>query len=513
MVLLSFNWTTVLSIVLFVISLGVLIGLHEFGHLIVAKTFKVYCPVFSIGFGYKFLKFKRKNGETSYTFGILPFGGYVQMYSGENVEELPEGVSVPYERSLEGIKRWKRICIMFAGIFTNFILAYIIFFISVSCFPQIAPTAYMDINHNIADTHLVCEDATHAFNTNDQIEVFPLVYENGTFRDYNKEKDAENPNVIRLMNKGYVTDINNSTEAKFVAVLSYYFDNGVNNTDITRNISLYKVADSSSLDSYNYPVIEDGTLVPFPYSENATFNLPFTYYSALDRSEVTKENAGSITYEKDSDDKYVSYKGTLTLKLKDNKWEEVGISFHKYSYWYGWQSFQVAGEYWVRSTGLISDALFSLFSGRNWDQVGGPLAIFAQTTTILESNPFYLYLQTWGIISVNLAIFNFLPFPGLDGWQMLTEIIEGAVNGVKKARFERKRRSKKVVFEETDTNIYANQVSISNDSTLSIGKNQNEVYQKWKIPSKVKGIVSYVGLGLLLVLAVLIFILDFIKMF
>ena len=96
---------------------------------------------------------------------------------------------------------------------------------------------------------------------------------------------------------------------------------------------------------------------------------------------------------------------------------------------------------------------------------------------------------------------------------MLTEIIEGAVNGVKKARFERKRRSKKVVFEETDTNIYANQVSISNDSTLSIGKNQNEVYQKWKIPSKVKGIVSYVGLGLLLVLAVLIFILDFIKMF
>ncbi len=511
MVLLAFNWTTVLSIVLFVISLGVLIGLHEFGHLIVAKTFKVYCPVFSIGFGYKFLKFKRKKGETTYTFGVLPFGGYVQMYSGENVEELPEGVSVPKERSLEGIKRWKRICIMFAGIFTNFVLAYIIFFISVSCFPQISPTAYMDINREVAQTHLVCEDASHAFDTNDQIEIHSIVYDNGAFREYNKDTDANNPNVLRLMNKGYVTT--DSTEAKFVALLSYYFDNGVNNTDITRNISLYKVADSSSLDTYNYPVVEDGALVPFPYTEGATFNLPISYYRALDRSEVTRENAGTITYEKDSDDNLVTYKATLKLVMKENKWEEVGISFHKYSYWYGAESFQVAGEYWVRSTSLISDALFSLFSGKNWDQVGGPLAIFAQTTTILESNPFYLYLQTWGIISVNLAIFNFLPFPGLDGWQMLTEIIEGAVNGVKKARFERRRKSKKVVFEATDTNIYANQVSISNDSTLSIGKNENEVYQKWKIPAKVKGIFSYVGLGILLVLAVVIFVFDFIRMF
>jgi len=207
MVLLAFNWTTVLSIVLFVISLGILIGLHEFGHLIVAKAFKVYCPVFSIGFGYKFLKFKRKKGETTYAFGILPFGGYVQMYSGENVEELPEGVSIPKERSLDGIKRWKRICIMFAGIFTNFILAYIIFFISVSCFPQISPTAYMDINQEVAGTHLVCEDSSHAFDTNDQIEIHSIVYDNNEFREYNKDTDAENPNVLRLMNKALFIDL------------------------------------------------------------------------------------------------------------------------------------------------------------------------------------------------------------------------------------------------------------------------------------------------------------------
>ena len=41
-----------------------------------------------------------------------------------------------------------------------------------------------------------------------------------------------------------------------------------------------------------------------------------------------------------------------------------------------------------------------------------------------------MYLRTWGMISVNLALFNLLPFPGLDGWQILVEIIEGSVNGI-----------------------------------------------------------------------------------
>ncbi|MBP5694473.1 MAG: site-2 protease family protein [Bacilli bacterium] len=480
------------------------------GHLIAGKIFNVYCPVFSIGFGYKFIRIRRKKGETTFTMGVLPLGGYVQLYSGESKEELPEGVEVPFERSLQGIKRWKRVVIMFAGIFTNFILAYIIFFISASCFPQVVPTAYMDINQSVASTHLVCEDNTHAFNTNDQIEVFSIVYDKGTFREYDNEKDASNPNVLRLLNKGYVTT--DTTEAKFVAVLSYYFDNGVNNTDITRNITLYKVADNASVTEYNYPLVENNSLISFPHSNGATFQIPFNYYSAKERDEVSKDNVGTITYERDAGDKLIPYKATLKLVSTDTGWNEVGISFHKYTFWYGAQSFQVAGDYWVRSTSLISDALFSLFAGKNWDQVGGPLAIFAQTTSILESNPFYLYLQVWGIISVNLAIFNFLPFPGLDGWQMLTELIEGVVNGVRRIKFEKERRKKKVVFEESDTNIYSNQVTISNDSTLSIGSNEKEVYKKWKIPAKVKGIVSYVGLGLLFVLAVIIFIFDFIRM-
>ena len=74
-VLISFNWNTLLSILLFLIALGVLITIHEFGHFIAAKSFKVYCTDFSIGFGPKILKIKRKKGETTFSLGILPFGG------------------------------------------------------------------------------------------------------------------------------------------------------------------------------------------------------------------------------------------------------------------------------------------------------------------------------------------------------------------------------------------------------------------------------------------------------
>ena len=125
---------TILSLILFFIALGVLITIHELGHFIAAKSFKVYCSNFSIGFGPKIVNIKRKNGETNFKIGVFPVGGYVSMY-GEGVE-LPSGVNIPKSRSLEGISRYKRLIIMASGIVMNFVLAYIIFFICASCFPQ-----------------------------------------------------------------------------------------------------------------------------------------------------------------------------------------------------------------------------------------------------------------------------------------------------------------------------------------------------------------------------------------
>ena len=146
---------------------------------------------------------------------------------------------------------------------------------------------------------------------------------------------------------------------------------------------------------------------------------------------------------------------------------------------------------------------------------------------ILQNNPFYSYLSTWGVLSVNLALFNLLPFPGLDGWQILVEIIEGSVNGIRKLKYKTKNKDEKVKPENTNAEpaleIHSNQnitnseiVTANKDVNLTIGKEtnkENSEFKEWEVPTKVKAIMSYVGLGLLLALMIAIFIKDIIGLF
>lgn len=109
-----------------ILLLGIIVSIHELGHFLAAKFFGVYCGEFSIGMGPKLLSFQGK--ETKYSLRLLPIGGFVQM-AGETDSGI-EGVveeEVPFERTIKGIARWKQIVIMLAGIFMNFVLAWILF--------------------------------------------------------------------------------------------------------------------------------------------------------------------------------------------------------------------------------------------------------------------------------------------------------------------------------------------------------------------------------------------------
>ncbi len=108
------------SILTFVFVLGLIVLVHESGHLISAKAFNVYCKEFAIGMGPKLFKWKGK--ETLYSIRALPFGGFVSMLGEEGVEE--EGVDP--SRSIQKIAPLKRIIVMLSGIFMNFVLALIV---------------------------------------------------------------------------------------------------------------------------------------------------------------------------------------------------------------------------------------------------------------------------------------------------------------------------------------------------------------------------------------------------
>ena len=108
------------TILYFIFVLGVIVLIHEIGHLLTAKLFNVYCKEFAIGMGPKL--WSRKFKETEYSIRALPLGGFVAMAGEEGVDD-----NVPFERSILGIKPWKRMIVMLAGIVMNFILAFVIF--------------------------------------------------------------------------------------------------------------------------------------------------------------------------------------------------------------------------------------------------------------------------------------------------------------------------------------------------------------------------------------------------
>ena len=111
------------SIFAFIIVLGVLITVHEFGHFIVARLCGVGVEKFSLGFGPRI--FGKKIGMTDYRVSAVPLGGYVKMVG----EELDAEISAELRPlSFTHKSVWKRILIVAAGPGFNLILAVAIFF-------------------------------------------------------------------------------------------------------------------------------------------------------------------------------------------------------------------------------------------------------------------------------------------------------------------------------------------------------------------------------------------------
>lgn len=114
------------SIVSFIIVLGVLIFVHEFGHFIVAKLFGVRVLKFALGFGPKLIA--KQYGETEYMICALPLGGYVKMLGEQPTEEVTAELK---SRSFSDKAVWKRFLVVLAGPLFNLISAVLIFFLVV----------------------------------------------------------------------------------------------------------------------------------------------------------------------------------------------------------------------------------------------------------------------------------------------------------------------------------------------------------------------------------------------
>jgi len=107
----------------FIFILGSAVVLHEFGHFIVAKLFKIRVETFSVGFGPRL--FGKKWGHTDYRVSAIPLGGYVKLGGDESNAPL-EGASaedIPPEEMFNLRPRWQRISVALAGPIMNILTA------------------------------------------------------------------------------------------------------------------------------------------------------------------------------------------------------------------------------------------------------------------------------------------------------------------------------------------------------------------------------------------------------
>lgn len=100
----------------FAILLGILVTVHELGHFLVAKYFKIKVEKFSIGFGPKIVS--KKIGDTEYRLAWIPLGGYVKMAGDDPTDDAARNVP----GSFLGAANWKRMLVVLAGPGVNLIL-------------------------------------------------------------------------------------------------------------------------------------------------------------------------------------------------------------------------------------------------------------------------------------------------------------------------------------------------------------------------------------------------------
>ncbi len=117
---------SIIGLIGFVLILGIIVLVHEMGHLIVAKRNGVYCHEFSIGMGPKITTITTDKSGTVYNLRCIPLGGYVQMAGEDTGFEADE--NVPLKKNFDSKKKWPRFKILVAGALMNFILGFLLLF-------------------------------------------------------------------------------------------------------------------------------------------------------------------------------------------------------------------------------------------------------------------------------------------------------------------------------------------------------------------------------------------------
>jgi len=398
------------TVVAFIFILGSAVVLHEFGHFLVAKLFKIRVETFSVGFGPRL--FGRKWGHTDYRVSAIPLGGYVKLGGDESNAPI-EGSGaqdIPPEEQYNLRPRWQRVLVAVAGPVMNIITAMAIpfagaFVYGVPATP--APVVYYVQSGGAADqAGLKPGDRIISFNGSENPSwdaisgdallspgrPLPLIVN-------------RNGSVIPLT----ITPATRTENGESAGYLEFIPDYG------GLPVVVGEVKSGSPAEAAG---LKEGDRFLTIGGENVKSSAQVTEYIRSHDAQpiaITVERNGQATQINTSDRRIDGRLGFVVTEQYPLHAAGVG-SAAKYAYNQNLQILRLTGK-----------ALGQVFSGQRSlrNTVSGPIGIYQATQKSIEKLGWDGVFGMLGFLSLNLGIFNLLPIPVLDGGAIFLLLLEG----------------------------------------------------------------------------------------
>ncbi len=406
--------TTIALIIIGVLLFELIIFFHEGGHFLTAKRSGVQVNEFALGMGPKLFSFKR--GETTYSLRAFPIGGYCAMEGEDEDSDNP--------RAFNNAKVWKRMIIIVAGAFMNIVLGLILMFViviqnpsysstTVSSFPQTSYSANCGLRSGDTITKINNYDIMTAQDIQFAIRVSKCKEVDGSSLSIYKQDCALFlRNLFVEFQNDKKADYTDKQLKKAYSLLTEGTEkiNAATDKSTAKNLAVdYSKKIEKAVDS----------------SEHKPFDIEVKKTRPRYQMDVEVVRNGEKVLLKD-----VQF---YTYIAKDKEEPSVALDFYVEPIeknvgtvltQTGLQTVSVARMVWSTLVGLVQGK-FSI------KDISGPVGVASAVTQVASkgletsfgdavNNIVYVMM----LISVNLGIFNMLPFPALDGGRFLFLLIE-----------------------------------------------------------------------------------------
>lgn len=389
----------VLYILLALLVLLAMVTIHEFGHYVAGKILGFKINEFAIGFGPKLYSHKCKSGEL-FSIRLLPLGGYCA-FDGEDSES-------ENNKSFMKQKPWKRLIVLFNGAFFNFISAIIFCFIMLVSVGYDVPQVY-SINNVVQINSVVTVDTRTDY----------VIDKDDIILQINNEDVPNNNGTIGITKEYLASALSNKAN---YASDDYLITLKKANSDETVNLIVNVTKRTNKGEGENY--LQPNDVIMSVNGKNVDF-IKNNYFNSLIQESAKDSDQVELVVKRNGE-----YK-TLTLNFYNtgfadtdgNYSKAIGVNSYAYKFTVG-ESLERCVPYTFGFSWKVLEALGTLVTGKaGINDVGGPIYTIG-TIAQYSAQSWTYFLTLLPLIAANLAIFNWLPFPALDGSKMVFTTIE-----------------------------------------------------------------------------------------